>query len=79
MEVDGLHQVKDMDQATAAGHAVRQYVMLKSTEFVMRANDTRPTAPRLAREEGAMGESSENALTTMVREAASKHGERDDR
>jgi hypothetical protein len=52
-----------MDQVRAA---VRQYVMLKSTEFVMRANDTKP---RLVREERAMGESNENALTTMVREA----------
>jgi acetyl esterase/lipase len=37
MEVDGLHQVKDMDQVTKAGRAVRQYVTEKSIEFVKQA------------------------------------------
>jgi acetyl esterase/lipase len=37
MVVDGLHQVKDMDQVTEAGRAVRQYVTQKSIEFVMHA------------------------------------------
>jgi acetyl esterase/lipase len=33
-EVDGLHQVKDMDQVTGAGRAVRQYVTQESIKFV---------------------------------------------
>ena len=37
MEVAGLHQVKDMDQVTAAGCSVREYVTQKSIEFVKRA------------------------------------------
>jgi hypothetical protein len=37
MEVDGLHQVKDMDQVTEAGRTVRQYVKEMSSEFVKHA------------------------------------------
>ena len=37
IEVDGLHYVKDMDQVTKAGRAVRQYITQKSTEFMKHA------------------------------------------
>jgi hypothetical protein len=37
MEVDGLHQVKNMDQVIKAGRAVRQYVTEKSIEFMKQA------------------------------------------
>ena len=37
MEVDGLHQVKDMDQVTEAGRKVWQYVTQQSVNFVKSA------------------------------------------
>lgn len=37
-EVDGLHQVKDMDQVTEAGREVRRYISQKSIQFVEYAN-----------------------------------------
>ena len=39
-EFDGLHQMKDMDQVTDAGRAVRQYVTQKSIELARRAKCT---------------------------------------
>lgn len=37
MEVDGLHQVKDMDKVTEAGRAVREYIKQQSIEFAKQA------------------------------------------
>ncbi|KAK5083833.1 hypothetical protein LTR05_006339 [Lithohypha guttulata] len=37
IEVDGLHQVKDMDQVTAAGRKARQYILRVSREFIKQA------------------------------------------
>ncbi|KAK5074561.1 hypothetical protein LTR70_010157 [Exophiala xenobiotica] len=37
IEVDGLHQVKDMDQVTAAGRKARQYILRVSREFMKQA------------------------------------------
>ena len=37
MEINRLHQVKDMDQVIKAGRTVRQYVTEKSIEFIKQA------------------------------------------
>jgi len=47
MEADGLHQVKDMDQFTEAGRAVRHYVTQMSVEFS--AGGSPGVVPRLNR------------------------------
>lgn len=50
IEVDGLHQVKDMDRVTAAGRKVRQYILEASREFMKRAACSRDRRPELVPE-----------------------------
>jgi len=48
MEADGLHQVKDMNQVTEAGCAVRRYVKQKSIEFAKHAKCSAGGGPDVA-------------------------------
>ncbi|KAK5074437.1 hypothetical protein LTR70_010238 [Exophiala xenobiotica] len=50
IEVDGLHQVKDMDRVTAAGREVRQYILRASREFMKRAACSTDRRPELVPE-----------------------------
>lgn len=73
MEADGLHQVKDMDQFTKAGRAVRHYVTQKSVEFVKHAKcsagGSPGVVPRMNRQNAMAGleAMASEALPSQVR------------
>jgi hypothetical protein len=54
-DFNGLHQVKDMDQVTDAGRAVRQYISQKSIELVGRTKAADGAMPRLTRQDAMVG------------------------